>query len=227
MEKMKILEQSSGRFKVEKELWLKYKAHFGEEWAKEKLEDLEEDKREEERNKQLIRRRQQIQEQNYLRNRMYEWIKFKNIKMGPESAHLFLKGDLLDSLLRDLIPRTKNEILVVNPYVEQCAFSDNLIQASENGVKVILVTQMPNSNWSGKRTRGKELYHKRLNDSNIQVIYNDSVHAKIFILDKQILSVSSMNLYSESVAGKLREAGMVTIEPTNIQRALDFMNDLY
>lgn len=226
MERKNILEQRSGRFKVEYELWLQYKAYFGEEWAKEKLEELEEDKREEERFQQLIRRRQQNQQQNYLRNRMYEWIKFKNIKMGPDSAHLFLKGDLLDSLLRDLIPLTKNEILVVNPYVERCAFSDSLVQASERGVKVVLVTQRPDSSWSGKRIRDKEKYHKKLNDSSINVYYNNSVHAKLFILDKQVLSVSSMNLYSESVAGKLWEAGMVTVEPTNMQRALDSFNEL-
>ena len=226
LEQQKILEDAPGGFKVEYELWLKYKAHFGEEWAKEKLVELAEEKKREEQYQNLILERQKQREQNYLKERMYEWIKFKNIEMGNNSAHIFLKGDLLDALLRDLIPRTKNEIIIVNPYVEQCAFSDSLIKASERGVKVILLTQKPNSNWSGKRTRDKEYYHKRLNESSIEIHYDNSVHAKLFILDKQILSVSSMNLYSESVAGKLWEAGIVTIEPTNIQRAINAFNDL-
>jgi phosphatidylserine/phosphatidylglycerophosphate/cardiolipin synthase-like enzyme len=226
LEKQKIVEDAPGGFKVEYELWLKYKAHFGEDWAKEKLAELAEEKREEERYQSLLLQRQELKDQNYLRERMFEWIKFKNISMGKNSAHLFLKGDLLDSLLRDLIPRTRNKILVVNPYVESCAFSDSLIQASEKGVKVVLVTQKIESNWSGKRVRDKEKYHKRLNESSIEVHYNDSVHAKLFILDDQVLSASSMNLYSESVAGKLWEAGIVTVEPTNIQRAMESFNDL-
>ena len=226
LEKQKIVEDAPGGFKVEYELWLKYKAHFGEDWAKEKLEELAEEKKEEGRLQSLLLQRQNLKDQNYLRERMFEWIKFKNISMGKNSTHLFLKGDMLDSLLRDLIPRTRNEILVVNPYVEPCAFSDSLIQASEKGVKVVLVTQKTESNWSGKRIRDKEKYHKRLNDSSIEVHYNDSVHAKIFILDNQVLSASSMNLYSESVAGKLWEAGIVTVEPTNIQRAMESFNDL-
>lgn len=226
MERKKILEQKAGRFKVEKELWLTYKAHFGQEWAQEQLQDLQEDKREEEKFQQQIHRRQQIHQRNYLRNRMYEWIKFKNIKMGPESAHLFLKGDLLDSLLRDLIPLTKSEMMVVNPYVERCAFSDLLIQASERGVKVTLITQNTDKDYSGRRKQDKQRYHKQLHDSSIEVHYNGSVHAKLLILDNQVLSVSSMNLYSESVAGKLWEAGMVTVEPINIQRAIGSFNEL-
>jgi hypothetical protein len=35
-----------------------------------------------------------------------------------------------------------------------------------------------------------------------------------------------MNLYSESVAGKLWEAGMVTVEPMNIERALSSFHEL-
>ena len=65
-----------------------------------------------------------------------------------------------------------------------------------------------------------------MNESSIQVHYYNSVHAKLFILDTQVLSVSSMNLYSESTAGKFWKAGMVTVEPINIDRALDSFNEL-
>jgi hypothetical protein len=150
LEKQKILEDAPGGFKVEYELWLKYKAHFGEEWAKEKLVELAEEKKREEQYQNLILERQKQREQNYLKERMFEWIKFKNIEMGNNSAHIFLKGDLLDALLRDLIPHTKNEIIIVNPYVEQCAFSDSLIKASRFNPSFMSFTACPSRNMHPK-----------------------------------------------------------------------------
>jgi hypothetical protein len=56
--------------------------------------------------------------------------------------------------------------------------------------------------------------------------FNDSVHAKLFILDNQVLTASSMNLYSDSVAGKLWEAGIITIDTTNTQRFTQSIDQL-
>ena len=49
MKKERILEENGSNFKVEYELWLQYKAFYGEEWAENKLKELKAERQEEER----------------------------------------------------------------------------------------------------------------------------------------------------------------------------------
>ena len=128
--------------------------------------------------------------------------------------------------MRDLIPLTKKELIVVNPYIEKCALCESLINASNREVNVTLITQKPDNKYNSKRDLGKINFHKTIKESPIDLYYNDSLHAKLFILDNQVLSASSMNLYSESIAGKLWEAGIITTDPTNIQRATQSIDQL-
>jgi hypothetical protein len=51
-----------------------------------------------------------------------------------------------------------------------------------------------------------------LKQSGVELFYNINVHAKMFVLDKQGVSSSSMNMYSDSTAGKLWEAGIVSVD---------------
>jgi len=118
-------------------------------------------------------------------------------------------------------------MLVVNPYVEKSALCDLLIQGIGKGIDVQLVTRSPEKdNFYGRRQNAKKVYHKTLIESGVQVFYNDDIHAKLFILDKQVLAISSMNLYSESIAGKLWEAGMASTDQSNIKLALESYQQL-
>ena len=56
--------------------------------------------------------------------------------------------------------------------------------------------------------------------------YNESIHAKMFLLDKQVLALGSMNLYSDSTAGKLWEAGMYSLDKVCIKSALESFSQL-
>ena len=227
LEKEGLIEDRGG-FKVEYNLWLQYKAHFGDDWAKGKLVEIEDERKREEEFLRLSAERKRIERENHLKRRFQEWVKFMNIDVKPEISHVFLKGDRLDSLIRDLIPLSKKEILVVNPYVEKSALCDLLIQGIGKGVDVQLVTRSPERDVyvGSRRNDKKRVYHKALSDSGVQVFYNDDVHAKLFILDKQVLAISSMNLYSESIAGKSWEAGIVSTDQSNIKMALESYQQL-
>jgi hypothetical protein len=48
----------------------------------------------------------------------------------------------------------------------------------------------------------------------------------MFLLDKEVLAIGSMNLYSDSTAGKLWEAGMFTVDKVSIKSALDSFHQL-
>jgi hypothetical protein len=221
------LVEDRGGFKVEYNLWLQYKAHFGDDWAKRKLVEVEEERRREEEFLRLSAERKRIERENHLKRRFQEWIKFMNFELKSRTSHVFLKGDQLDSLIRVLIPNSKKEILVVNPYVEKSALCDQLMQCTGKGVDVQLVTRSPEKdNFYGRRQDAKKLYHKTLIESGVQVFYNDDIHAKLFILDRQVLAISSMNLYSESIAGKLWEAGIASTEQSNIKLALESYQQL-
>jgi len=210
-----ILERRYSGFWVDYDLWIEYKAHFGDEWAIKKLEELEEE-REEER---LVALMEKKKLENHLRGRVRDWIKFKKIDVNPKCSHVYLRGDLLDSLIRDLIPLVNKEILVINPYVEKCSLCDMLLTASQKGIDVKLITQSTEKTYEGKRKEDKIRYHRSFKESDVKLYYNESVHAKLFILDNQVLSVSSMNLYSDSIAGKLWEAGIVTTDANNVKLA--------
>ena len=216
-------------FWLDNDLFHEYKAHFGDE-----------------RSKEILERRKQAQKNGVITYEMYkkmksegklptkhlvdrisEWVKFKKIAIDSPCTHLFLKGDLLDSLTRELIPYSVDEVLVVNPFVEKCSLSDLLVELSSVGKSVKIITQSPMKDYyEGRRKQAKIQYHETLKQSGVELFYNNSVHAKMFVLDKQVVSSSSMNLYSDSTAGKLWEAGIVSVDRHNVISAIDFFNHL-
>lgn len=128
-----VLEENFSEFRVEYNLWLTYKAHFGDEWAKKKLRQIEEGTEW----KQVILRRiaEEKKRESSLKARVKEWIKFKKIGLPENSSHIFLRWDQLDSLLRDLIPLTKKDIIVVNPFVEKSGLCDLLMLGVSGGAR--------------------------------------------------------------------------------------------
>jgi len=221
-----IIEERGSDFRVEYELWLQYKAYHGDEWARNKLLQLDEEREEREELERQMAFKKKIEEENHLRKRLSEWIAFKKLDVGSNSSHIYLKGDMLDSLLKDLIPLSKKEIIAVNPYVEKCSISDLLINASNRGLDVRLITQSVKSDYYNRRKKAKEKYHDAIKNAGIKLFYNESVHAKLFVLDEQVLTASSMNLYSESTAGKLWEAGIASTDPKNIALAMQSIKEL-
>ena len=101
-----ILEEKGNEFRIEYELWLGYKAHFGDEWAKRKLKELSDGTEW----RQVILRKHALEKdesEKYLKNRVSEWIKFKKLDVPQRASQIFLKGNQLHSLLYDIIPLSK------------------------------------------------------------------------------------------------------------------------
>jgi len=202
------------------DLWLGYKAHFGDEWAIKKLKAIEDGTDWKTQILQRVSAEKTESEEYYLAKRFKEWIQFKpQLKLYKNASHIFLTSGLLDDFLKDQIALAKRQILVVNPYVEKCNLSESLLSASERGVSVLLITRSPHKDRSGERKNMKYRFHDAINESKVELYYNESVHAKMFIIDNQVLSTSSMNLYSESTAGKSWESGIVSIDSSNINLA--------
>ena len=208
---------------VDNDLWHEYRAYLGDERSKEIVEErrmiaLEFD--------MLGRKLAREHAEGHLRERIGEWIKFNKVEHGPTTTHLYLTGKQLDSLLEALIPYSSSEILVVNPYVEKCTLSNLLGDASNSGLDVKLITQSPAKDYEGKRKEAKIRFHETMKQSGIKLYYNESIHAKMFLLDKEVLALGSMNLYSDSTAGKLWESGMFTVDRVSIKSAMESFNQL-
>jgi hypothetical protein len=144
----------------------------------------------------------EISQENLI-NWVEEWRKEKRIEPTFESnvAHFYLSGRLLPSFSESLIQKAGDEILVANPFVRRCHICDSLRTTSEKGINVrILTRDIESSQFKRELTKG------------IMISYDESVHAKIIIVDRSVGIISSMNLYAGSIAGQSWEAGIVTID---------------
>jgi hypothetical protein len=217
-----ILEETKLGFKVDYNLVLEYKAYLGDEWAKKKIQEFEERTYWKNRSirKNIILKKGRGEK--YLVNRFRSWIKFKpQLKFDINTSHIYLTSSLLDDILKDQIAMARRQILVVTSCIEKCHMSGSLMDACERGVGILLVTRSPEMDQNSFGKRMKIRFHKRIKESKIELYYNDFVRAKVFILDNQVLSSSSLNLSSDSVAGKSWESGIVSIDSTNIIQATE------
>jgi phosphatidylserine/phosphatidylglycerophosphate/cardiolipin synthase-like enzyme len=133
------------------------------------------------------------------------------------SEHFYLEGDSLDRLSKDVISFSEKRVVVVNPYVDKCGLSDKLREACSSGREVLLVTRSPGLDRAGRARDQKWAYHRALEQSGVEMFYNDYVHAKLMVVDDLVALVSSMNFISSSSGGKSWEAGMVTWQKNNVE----------
>ena len=134
-------------------------------------------------------------------------------KMGLGSSHFFLEDSRLDELSRKLISRAKVEVLVANPFVERCHLSNTLMDASNKGVRVRLITRPPSLEKSQYQKR-KQDYYARLKEKGLSIAYDNAVHTKLIVVDRAVAVVSSMNFHAISSGGASWEAGLVSADET-------------
>ena len=141
-----------------------------------------------------------------------DWIKFKGLDILLTPRHFYLDGRYLDDLSKDLISRAKNEVLIVNPFVDECNLSNTMLDALRNRADVILVTRLPDK--EDHYGNEKLEYHSKLKKEGVKIGYNRKVHSKLIVVDREVAIISSMNFHSSSSGGRSWEAGLVSIEET-------------
>src|SRR3990172_907821 len=65
-------------------------------------------------------------------NFVVKWRAFKNLSFSLDARHFFLEGTYLDDLSKDLIRQARKEVLLVNPFLEECHLSNTLVDAVTN-----------------------------------------------------------------------------------------------
>lgn len=151
---------------------------------------------------------------------IHQWKELKELSFSLKPQHFFLEGRHLDDFSKELICKAKSEVLVVNPFVNNCDLSNTLREASRNGVEVRLITR-PAETEKTRFRRDKEEYHGLLKEEGVKVMYNKAVHAKIVVVDRAVAVLSSMNFYSRSSAGASWEAGLISLDKTVVESVVD------
>ena len=148
---------------------------------------------------------------------VHEWRMQERI--DTELNHFFLEDKLLDEFSERLIEHANVEILVTNPYVEQCHISNTLMSMSDKGISAKLVTRSPTEQKYPYQNQyqKKKQYLSKLAKKGVFIAYDESVHAKLIVADRRVAIVSSMNFVAASSGGASWEAGLVTVEENVVQ----------
>lgn len=149
------------------------------------------------------------------------WRKEKGI--DSERNHFFLEDNLLSDFIKQMIKRAKVDVSIVDPFVDRCHLSNGLKGMNKKGVIVKLVTRLKDFNKEKEKEREK--YHLELEKEGVSITHDDSVHAKLIVVDKIVAVISSLNFTSSSSGGMSWEAGLITIEPNIVQLVYDTISN--
>ena len=145
-----------------------------------------------------------------------QWKKVRKLDFSLEHEHFFLEGRHLDDFSKELISHAKSEVLVVNPFIQECDLSNTLREVKKKGIEVQIITRLPHDKHPEYLMR-KEEYHARLKQDGVKLIYKRKVHAKLLVVDRAVAIASSMNFYPNSSAGVSWEAGLISTDPNVVK----------
>jgi phosphatidylserine/phosphatidylglycerophosphate/cardiolipin synthase-like enzyme len=154
---------------------------------------------------------------------LIQWAAARPINLSLESKHFFAEGMRLEELARDAIGKAEEEILVTSPFVDSCFLATALQDARDRRVDVKIISRRPKKD---KDDLAKLECHAALRKKGVTIHYVNTIHSKIIIIDRKIVILSSMNLYSGSTGGGLLEAGIVSFESKVVDSATKYITDL-
>jgi hypothetical protein len=135
-----------------------------------------------------------------------------------DSDHFYLDDLFIDDFSNFIVQNSQKQIIIVNPFVEKCHLSDALIQASQNGKDVTLITQPPD--------RAHREYNNTIKNGGVKMFYNEGVHAKMLVVDRAVAIVSSMNLTRSSTGGRMWESGIISVKGNVVESIMDSIQNL-
>lgn len=157
---------------------------------------------------------------------IYQWKEKNDDTITLHNKHFFLEGELLTEFTNGLLNFSRENVIVVNPFVDVCSTTRILRARARalilNGVKTHsvttqIVTRSPEADSRDYSRKRKIAWHKELADNGVDIYYNDLVHAKIILIDDVVAINSSMNLIGTSVGSQSWESGIITFDENVIK----------
>ena len=143
-------------------------------------------------NKEIYRQcmRFYSEQQEALVDWVQEWRRRESVELitNHNLSHFYLADRHLSKFSESLIEQAKQSILVTNPFFKRCNISDTLMLMSRKGINVNLLT----------RDIESEQFKRELFAMGVAITYDESIHAKLIVVDHCVGIVSSMNFYAGS-----------------------------
>jgi hypothetical protein len=155
---------------------------------------------------------------------LIQWASARPINQPLAAKHFFIDGMRLEELARDAIAKAQDEILVTTPYLDNCFLVSALQEARNRRANVKIITRRPNS--KDDKEYSKLECQGFLRKNGVCIHYDNTIHAKIIVIDQKIAIVSSMNIYSGSAGGGSLEAGIVTFENKVVESVMKYVATL-
>jgi len=155
-----------------------------------------------------------------------QWKDPRKLDFSLEHEQFFLEGRHLDDFSKELISHAKSEVLIVNPFIQNCDLSNTLVDAKERGINVRVITRLPDDKIQ-KYLEEKQEYLTKLEQKGISLVYEKNVHAKLIMVDRTVAIVSSMNFYADSSAGVTWEAGLVSLDKKVIDSIVNSLSSKF
>jgi len=144
---------------------------------------------------------------------MYSFCENNEITYTSDQGFFYLPDELL-AIFQDLIlTRPAKRMLIVNPFINYQLLKKKLIILRGKGTLIEIITRPPALDSQEYKI------HTELSEKGIKIYYNDTIHAKMIILDDELALISSMNFIKQSVTpynSPIRgswESGVVITKP--------------
>jgi len=143
---------------------------------------------------------------------IYQWKENNDDTITLANEHFYLEGNMLTEFTNGLLKFSRENVIVVNPFVDVCSTMRILSLLHMNGVETHMVTRSPETESNKYYRERKTTCHKSLIESGVNLFYNDFIHAKMMLIDDVVAINSSMNLISTSVGAQSWESGLITYD---------------
>lgn len=147
------------------------------------------------------------------------WIKLHRPELKLNNEHFYLEGHYLDIFTKFVINQSFKTIIVVNPFIDLSTPVQLLVKSKRKGRTVVIVTRP-------SFKQHIQTIHEHLKEAGIKMLYHNSLHAKIIIIDDSLAIVSSMNFQRNATAGISWEAGIVTNNKETVDSIKASITDL-
>lgn len=149
-----------------------------------------------------------LDQQKMLVNWAQEWKKQQRIDpIGRSNASQFyLVGKSIFDFCSVLIQQAKRSILVVDPCFKKGSIHDSLLEMTEKGVNVCVMTSVIEP----------EQVKVELVTQGVKICEDKSIHAKLIVVDDRIALLSSTSFLSGTSKEASWDAGIVTMDKDTV-----------
>ena len=137
----------------------------------------------------------------------------------PRHGTIFVADEEIYDNIVIFLEDTEKEVIILSPWIDSTAhMKDRIKVMRKKGVEITLLTRTPKDN---KHRQAVE----ELQKVGVEVFYDDRLHGKMLLFDRDLVMVMSSNIILSSMVHN-HEAGMVSTNPEVVENAIRYLQYL-